>query len=208
MKKIIYLSLLLIFKLAFAGSGSATEELASLLNNLHTIEASFEQAIISSKGIESQEKTCGKMLIIKPGKFRWETTSPNHQIIIINQSSSILYDGDLEQLIKRKVDLANPNNPAMLLSSQTEKIKNAFQITKERSSAPLTIFVLTPKNQDGGYHWIKLAFKEKKLTALYIRNNLDQDAVIRFTQLNFNRKIDPKNFIFTPPKNTEVFDER
>src|SRR5208337_1116506 len=83
---------------------TATDELAQLLNNIHTMQATFEQSLINQRGARIGTKTTGKMMLERPGKFRWAITEPNNQLIIINNDKMLSYDPDLEQLTKRKVD--------------------------------------------------------------------------------------------------------
>ena len=155
------------------------------------------------------QKTTGTMMLERPGKFRWEITQPNKQLIIVNKNKTFLYDADLEQVVKRKVDYNNPSNPAMLLSSPVQSITLSFEISKLKKSGQDLWFELKPKtrkNQEAGYQWIKIQFINGRLNAMIIADNLDQKSQINFNNIVINIQISPKKFVFTPPPNTDVFD--
>ena len=202
---------------------TAADELAQLLNNTRTMQAKFEQFSINRSGARMGQKTTGSMMLERPGKFRWEITQPNKQLIIVNKNRTYLYDADLEQVVKRKVDYNNPSNPAMLLSSPVESMKARGQVLTIDNDCqsrninvvdcqdltPSLWFELKPKkqrNQETGYQWIKIHFVNGQLNAMIIADNLDQKSQINFTNVVVNSQIPVKMFIFTPPPNTDVFD--
>ena len=187
---------------------TAACELAQLMSNIHTMEAFFEQSLVNQHGSRIGTKTTGKMTLERPGKFRWEITQPNSQLIIINKDKMLSYDPDLSQLTKRKVNINQPGNPAMLLSSPVEILKQSFQIVKLKKSNQELWFKLTPKSQKGqgnGYQWLKIGFVQEKLSSMYIFDNLEQTSLISFSNTTFNAEIPDKKFAFTPPPNTEIF---
>ncbi len=200
--------LLIIFQTVFADT-TATDELAVLMDNIRTMQATFIQSLVNQSGARIGTKTTGKMAVARPGKFRWEITKPHDQLIIINNNKMISYDPDLSQITNRKVNVNQPGNPAMLLSSPVESLKQSFQIIKLKKSDEKLWFKLTPKKTKGqasGYQWIKIGFIDNKLNAMYIFDNLDQTSLISFSNIEQNAEISPKNFTFTPPPNSEVFD--
>ncbi|MBU0743968.1 MAG: outer membrane lipoprotein chaperone LolA [Gammaproteobacteria bacterium] len=185
---------------------TAADELAKSLNSIHTMQANFEQSMVNSKGGNIGQKTLGSMKLERPGKFRWEITQPNNQLIIINKDKSFLYDIDLEQVVKRKMDYRKPGNPAMLLSSPVETLKQSFKITKLNNSKTGSWFKLTPKTQGNGYQWIKMHFITGQLRSMQITDDLEQQSTITFNNIVLNKSISSKMFVLTTPPNTEIFD--
>lgn len=202
-----------IFLIAFFVTASfavqtADDELVQLLNNIHTMQATFKQFMVNNSSIE----TTGLMALERPGKFRWEVRQPNKQLIIINGKQLLLYDVDLAQVVKRKMDYKNPGNPAMLLSGSTETLKQIFKITKLKKPGAGIWFELKPKkksnaNQNNGYQWIRMCFIAGQLSAMYIFDNLDQQSEILFTNVVLNPKISEDKFIFVVPSKVDVLDE-
>ena len=211
--KIIFFALIFVASEIFAANTApnASAELAQLLNNIHTMQATFKQSLVNSNGEQIGQKTIGSMMLERPGKFRWKITQPNNQLIILNKNKSLLYDADLEQVVKRKVDYYKPGNPAMLLSSTTESLTQSFKITKLKKSGRGLWFKLTPKsqkNRENVFQWIKIHFINDNLNEMQIADNLEQKSIINFGNVILNPQISPNMFVFTPPKNTEVFDEK
>jgi len=206
MKKFVAYALILFATSSLAAITPSTE-LTYLLNNFNSLQANFEQFSTNSKGKSLGEKTIGKMALKRPGKFSWETASPNKQLIIINGNQSSLYDADLEQVVNKKINSTEPNNPATLLSSSTSSLTKSFVITKVNSPNKNPLFQLTPKNKENTYQWIKIGFIDKKLKFMQIANNLGQTTTINFSNIIFNPSLSTKTFVFTPPPNTEVFNQ-
>lgn len=178
-------------------SNNNNNELIQLLNNIHTMQADFSQ-------FTGDQKTSGSMALERPGKFRWEVSYPNKQLIIINKNKILLYDIDLEQIIKRKIDYKKPGNPVALLSDSTQTLEQNFTITKLKKSGE---FELKPKKKNSDYKWIKMYFVSGQLKSMYIFDNLDQKSEIHFSNIVFNSKIPDSKFIFVVPKNVDVLDE-
>lgn len=187
---------------------TAADELIDILNNSHSIQASFEQYLTNNQGKIIGEKATGSMALKRPGKFRWDVSYPNKQLIIINNNQSLLYDADLEQVVKHKMDYNNPSNPAMLLSSSTKSLANSFNIVKLKKPGSGLWFKLTPKaksSQEVAYRWIAIHFVAGQLTTMHIVDSLEQKTVINFSNILFNPQISPKTFVFNPPPKTEIF---
>lgn len=206
---IFFISLLLMSLTSFANT--AADELAQLLSNFHTMQAAFEQSFVNQHGKSIGTKTTGKMILARPGKFRWETMQPNKQLIIINKEMMFLYDPDLAQLIKRKITHYQPGNPALFLSNPLDSLKQSFQIVKLKKQDRNLRFKLTPKmqkHQENGYQWLEICFVDNKLSAMYIFDNLEQTTLIRFANAVFNADIPSTRFTFNPPPHTEIFNEK
>ncbi|MDQ8039485.1 MAG: outer membrane lipoprotein chaperone LolA, partial [Rickettsiella sp.] len=62
-------------------AASASDELAHLLNRLHGFQANFTQTVMDGRG-QILQKTSGKMILQRPGHFRWEVMQPNKQLLI------------------------------------------------------------------------------------------------------------------------------
>lgn len=178
-------------------AASAADEFTTILNNMHTIAANFKQ----------DNKISGSMAIVRPGKFRWEITEPNKQLIIINKNQLAIYDIDLEQVTKRKMNYNKPGNPAMLLSSDAQVLKNTFKIIKLNKAALSkdVWFELTPKK--GDYQKVQMHFIDGKLAAMNIVDNLEQKSAINFSNIHLNAKISPDKFILTTPSDVDVINE-
>lgn len=198
---------LFIFFSAFAPktfAKSAADEIGKMLTNIRSMEASIVQTLENQKGKKIGKDTFGSMMLEKPGKFRWETTRPNHQLIIVNKNFSIMYDVDLEQAVKRKVDYQNPGSPALLLSGSQNSLKKSFDVKKKSKD----LFELTPKTKGSSYKNISILFAKGRPIKMVILDNLEQKSTITFKNIKVNVKIPSNKFLFNPPKNVEVLETK
>ena len=108
-------SLLALFSMGVVHAGTS-EDLAALLNNTQSMRANFRQTVYDNRGKVIQ-KSVGYMAMQRPGKFRWESTSPIPQLIIANDSRLWIYDPDLEQVTIRSLSKEIGETPALLLSN-------------------------------------------------------------------------------------------
>ena len=99
MKKIALL-LITIFISANICFANAAGDLVEKIKSINSMTANFSRRLINS---QNDMNTKGKMSLKKPQFFKWVTTSPNNQEIVSNGKKLWIYDGDLEQLIIKKV---------------------------------------------------------------------------------------------------------
>lgn len=192
-------------------NASDNNELIKLLNNINTMRADFEQLTISLSNNQIIQKTTGSMILKRPGKFRWEISYPNKHLTIINGDQLSLYDIDLEQATKRKMDYKNHVNALALLIDSTEKLNQMFTITKLKTKLKDTdefeLKSKNVKNANSYYKLISMHFVSKKLKSICISDDLDQEIKINFLNTEFGLKILENKFVFVPPSNVDVLDE-
>ncbi|MDE4994554.1 outer-membrane lipoprotein carrier protein LolA, partial [Francisella tularensis subsp. holarctica] len=77
----------------------------------------------------------GIMSLKKPQYFKWITQSPNNQEIVSNGTKLWIYDGDLDQLIIKKVSNVIAQFPYLIrLSKYTTNSKKLFTVTAKDSN--------------------------------------------------------------------------
>jgi outer membrane lipoprotein carrier protein len=191
---------------AFANQADA-DELKQLLANIHTFQADFKQMMVnSSQKTTNKEEAHGKMYLERPGKFRWESTAITKQVIVANNNLVYIYDEDLNQVIKRKINFRDPANPAILLSGSIESLQQVFLITKTKQADADTWFTLKPKNKNNMYRFIKLHFQSNRLLTMAISDNLGQQSEIQFQHAVTDAPLNPNLFIFVIPKDADVIE--
>jgi outer membrane lipoprotein carrier protein len=201
MKK--YLLLFLLFFTLTACADTPAQELAKLMAKYNTMRADFLQTV-NVGGNNKAQSTSGWMALARPGKFRWEVTQPNKQLIIADGKYLWVYDADLEQATKHKLDYQHPDNPALLLTSPIDKLQNDFTVTKQAINANQTSFTLSPKKSEQMFQSIKLEFANGDLKTMKIADNLGQQSQIEFTNLQANTKLPAAIFVFKPPQATDI----
>ena len=202
-----FLSVILFFTSFAAYANDDADRLAEMLSNVNSMQADFEQNIITKSGQATNEPTIGKMSLLRPGKFRWETTSPMKQLIIADGKYVWVYDADLEQVTKNKIDYHQPGNPAMLLSGSVIALQKTFTVNVILDETDSSWFQLNPKSKNNMYQWIKLHFTNGKITEMFMADNLGQQSEIQFKNIKMNQTLSNSLFTFKPPKNVDVITE-
>lgn len=178
--------------------------LNSLLSNFHSMSANFTQQSTVKGGVKSQ---AGTMALQRPGKFRWEVTQPNHQIIVADGQNLWVYDVDLEQAARQSL-MQDPNSPAILLSGSIEEVENRFMIVDYRQEGNKTFFQLKPKQGQEMVKSVELQFVNQKLSRMAVIDNLGARNIFYFYNVKINPSLSSRLFVFRPPKGVDVIQSR
>jgi outer membrane lipoprotein carrier protein len=196
------LSIGLIANHAYAAD-SAVDSLLQRLNTIQSLQASFIQETESQSGLHT-EVTQGVMKLRKPGMFRWEINEPFAQLIVTDGKTLWYYDQDLEQVTQQSMLETNiDNTPAMLLSNQTEKLLQAYQVEAIQNNQQ-QIYTLNATQQESSFSKIVLIFEKAQLQQMRITDTLGQDSRIIFSKQKKNQSIPLAEFQFTPPPGVDV----
>lgn len=210
LKAIIFTCLILFSILGQAGT--ATLELETRLQNLNSMQADFTQVLHTrgGKGHGVDQFSSGKMALQRPGKFRWQILKPQQQLIIADGKDIWIYDIDLEQVTKHKIDYQQTDSPALLLSGSPAIIEKIFTIKKINSATEWQdniIFELRPHSSNAMYNSIKLFFNATQLTKMQIEDNLGQESTLTFTNIQINSNLPAKLFQFKLPQGVDLINE-
>ncbi|MBB71376.1 MAG: outer membrane lipoprotein carrier protein LolA [Legionellales bacterium] len=193
--------LLLLPQLAWADQASS-DALTKLLADFNGMTANFQQVISDPNG-GALQKASGKMALVRPGKFRWQTLKPNKQLIVTNDEQMWIYDEDLEQATVEKLQLGS-GTPATLLSGDLTQLDKDFTITRVKSDDKGQWFQLTPKADESVFQWVKLGFVNGTVSGMVLLDNIGQQTDVDFTNVKLNPTIPSKQFQFTPPAGVDV----
>lgn len=201
MKKItIFITLVLSLNFCIAGPA---KELVAKIKNIKSMTADFTQKLIDGQN-DNNISSKGHMSLKKPKFFKWVTTSPNSQQIDSNGHELRIYDGDLEQLIIKKVSNNIAQFPYLiLLSKNTSNINKLFTVKEKDNNS----YILKPKN-DQMINSITIKFtKDNDLKSLAISTSLNQFTKIEFSNVETNVDVSNKSFNFEAPEDTDIIDE-
>jgi outer membrane lipoprotein carrier protein len=196
----------------FLGSYSYAEDsdkLTKLLLNIQTLQADFVQTIKDQKGKVLQQAQ-GHMALSRPGKFRWEVTSPNAQLVIANGSRLWIYDVDLEQVTIRNLSKATGQTPALLLSDSNLTLSKDFivkQVANPVQLAGYVIFRLTPKDSNNLFESLKFTFIKNKIHEMQLQDKMGHTTLVTFQNVDIDKILQNSLFTLIPPKGVDVIDE-
>ena len=201
MKKII-IGLILIFSISISFADAASD-LIEKIKNIHSMTANFNQKLIDGQ-TNNNLNSKGNMSLKKSQYFKWVTTSPNNQEIVSNGTKLWIYDGDLDQIIIKKVSNDIAQFPYLILLSKNTSNINKLFTAKEQDN---TSYILKPKN-DQMIDSIKIKFtSNNQLKYLEISTSLNQFTKIEFTNVRTDVDISDTSFDFKTPEDIDIIDE-
>ena len=171
------------------------------LQSLTAVRADFVQEITASDGAKP-ERAQGTLWLRKPGRFRWEYSSPR-QLIICDGAHLWLYDVDLAQVTVRKVQQSLSQTPAMLLAGQA-RVSDGFRVGDGGQADGLLWSVLTPKNNDTDFKEIRMGFIADGLVRLEFLDKLGSRTRLELKNMQRNVSLPDSLFTFTAPAGVDV----
>lgn len=202
----------LLFSLsALAGelaADTAAKKLNQSLTELQSMQARFEQWVADKSQTTLQHVT-GSMWIQRPGQFRWDTDEPYPQQIVSDGKTLLIYDKDLEQATRKKLDNQIGNTPALLLSGDPDQIEGSFTVTGYQFDETGELrFDLHPKDKEAMFSLLRVHFFQGYLRDMYLEDNLGQTTRIEFTRITKNQKLADTVFELKLDDSVDVIEEQ
>jgi outer membrane lipoprotein carrier protein len=186
--------------LSFAQAGSDVDDLIAALAPVRQLQGSFLQRQYGQDNALLAESS-GKFRLLRPGYFSWEILSPDNQLIVAGPQYIWHHDRDLETVTRRPVTTDEEMTPLQILGGDEDALRKKFQVVRKAEGA----FVLTPASSGVGFKQLTLYLDGAALTGMEIQDNLEQNVVIKFTDLDTSSALGAGDFAFTPPPGADLF---
>jgi outer membrane lipoprotein carrier protein len=191
---------------AVAGSDDAgLERLRTFLDELDTLTADFSQEVVN-RDLELVESATGRVVLQKPGRFRWDYQQPFERVIVADGERVWLYEADLDQVTVRRLDAGLGETPAALLTG-TADVLERFEFLGSDTEGDLLWIRLGPLSADADFDDIRLAFAGDVLHRLELRDRLGQTTRLAFSGVDREAGLAPDTFRFVPPAGVDVIGE-
>lgn len=198
------------FSLAFA-SDPTPEQIAERLQDTYektnSLVADFRQ-VTAVPGSPRKRIGSGTVVILKPGRIRWDYVTPDKQVLVSDGKKFSMYFAKSKQMIVKPID-------EYLQSDVTYSFfTGAGNLLKDFDVLPPDI-----KPEEGTYG-IKLIPKELHPQVDYLHIEVDKETYViqmmqivdqfgtitdlYFKNIKMNQEVDPKRFTFSPPPDTEI----
>ncbi len=197
------LTMLLATMSIVAHAGEGERLLEKFLSATSSMSASFKQTLMSDDGTVMQE-SAGEFYLQRPGKFRWDYTSPYEQQIISDGEKVYVYDVDLEQVTVQQQGAVLSNTPMALIEGRL-KLAETFDVKQLDSKAGVYRLQLISKGGDSDFNGIVIGVDEQGLKFMQLKDQFNQSTDIVFSDLKSNPELGAGLFEFTPPKGVDVF---
>ena len=194
--------------LLFATAAQAQTQLDSYLEHLKTLRAEFTQVVTDNKGREVQNAR-GKLVIVRPGKFRWELTpdsgagASSPQLMVADGKNLWFYDRDLEQVSVKPASSALTATPAGLLSGEGN-IRELFTVSPAGKKDGFDWVLVVPKESDADFREARLAFDKSGLRRMVLKDKLGQTVRLDFESSERNPPVAEAEVKFIPPADADV----
>jgi len=162
----------------------------------------YEGGVLRRKASES-----GMVYVKKPGKMRWDYTSPEKKLFVSDGRTMFLYFPADRQVMKNPVPDQDQATSAVLFLMGKGDIVRDFNIRwGEGSSDTVYRLRLDPKTRQAEYDWLEVAADRHTLQFVGLTAADAQGGRSSFAFRNFkeNAGLADKMFEFTIPRGTEV----
>jgi outer membrane lipoprotein carrier protein len=174
------------------------------LAGMKTLRSEFTQTVTDGRGEQVQQAN-GKLVIVRPGRFRWELTpagNPNAQLMIADAKNLWFYDPDLEQVSVKPASVLTAT-PASLLSGAGD-IRTLFTVTTAGKRDGFDWVKVVPKQGDADFREAQLGFGSNELKRMVLKDKLGQTVRLDFTASQRNAPVDEAEVTFVPPAGADV----
>jgi outer membrane lipoprotein carrier protein len=199
----------LLASLALVSAAQAQTPLDTYLTHLKTLRAEFAQTVTDGKGVEVQ-KAQGTLVIVRPGRFRWELTpdGSSPQLMVADGKNLWFYDRDLEQVSVKAATAALTATPAGLLSGDGN-IRELFTVAPAGRKDGFDWVLVTPRQSDADFREARLGFgtglrQEGELKRMVLKDKLGQTVRLEFFKSERNLAVAESEVKFTPPPGADV----
>ena len=205
--KIIQLFLLFLYLLVLPKTSLGNDfNVVDFFNNIDTMRAEFTQI---NKGVSSTNaiQGSGEIFLEKPNKLFWEMLEPYKKTMVINGSTMIFYDEDLNQALIS--DYIKDNNSSWINLFMESKYSNDAQLIKEQTLIGNQYYVsfMIDDFRDQ-YKSVIFVFQNERLNKVKLEDLSSQTIEIEFTAFEINPIIKETLFNFTVPQSADVIDQR
>jgi outer membrane lipoprotein carrier protein len=205
MKKFILMALLCLVNPLYAlASGAADAELLKeKLAKFSQINAEFSQVVSNSEG-EVLNKSQGKLTVLRPGKFRWEVSSPEEELIVSDGKTMWFYSPFIEQVTLYNLSDAVADTPFVLLSGANEKQWQNYLVSRDNNQ-------FTVKGSDPEVQQNSFVFEfdaAGNISKFVIIDEQGQRSEFKLTHKPLTEKLEAGYFDFQIPQGVEIDDQR
>jgi outer membrane lipoprotein carrier protein len=172
-------------------------------NQLHSLKAGFVE---SYQGMSIHRTESGTLLLLKPGRMKWDYTAPSGKIFLLDGKYAWFYtrgDPQVQRIPAKELD--DLRSPLRFLLGHTELEKEMNSLTL--AAAPNGAFTLTgqPKGQEQRVRRLTLTVTAQGvITAIEIEETDGALTHFAFTGEQPNVSIPAETFRFIPPPGVPV----
>jgi outer membrane lipoprotein carrier protein len=187
----------------------AVQRLEGTYQGIRELKADFQQSAFNRTSSQTLEAK-GTLYLRKPGKLRWEYTTPTPQEIVSDGKQLWVYTPELKQVNVSAAPQALAG-PAGTFLQGLGQVREQFHVRFLNPAQPadgdgLVVLDLTPKQPEPLLARLVLAVDPRswlvKKAVLY--DELGNTVTVRFGDVAVNPNLPDRLFVFTPPPGVTV----
>ena len=191
----------LIAPLFFAQASFALDDIEAL--NFNSMRATFIQTTHDNQDIIRSESK-GYLLVKRPELMLWHINEPSERILIFDRGSILIFDPDLNQVIKTDINQYKESNWIRILLGQGELSDSYNQYIED--STTHTLIRYEPLSNNSLMNTILLTMKKDLILSIKIKQPGRETIHIDFDEIDMNLKIKDSFFYESIPNDTEVIE--
>lgn len=176
------------------------------LTGLQTWSATFTQSLVDTQG-KTVGRERGKLLIVRPGKFRWESAPDSagegERLMIADGHNVWSLDRDLDQATVKPLTEALSQSPVMMLAGSAD-LRTAFVVQATGRRDGLNWVRTQPKDTTSDFREASFGFRGKELARLVIVDKLGQRSTLEFSGVKRNAPVDASLTQFVLPEGVDL----
>jgi len=147
---------------------------------------------------EAPRTVSGRFAFARPGRFRWEVTRPDDQLIVSDGKQVWFHDRDLDQVSVRPLGDSIGSSPAAILFG-SDAIEREFAVRDMGMREGAAWIEATPHRKDVGFERIAIGLRQGLPVAMEIRDAFGQLTRLSFESVRRDSQPDLSQFRFVAP---------
>ncbi len=181
----------------------AAGDLKQKLASVSLFSAKFSQTVYDSKGKELQ-KAGGDLLVKRPNRFNWHTTSPDESLIVADGKDVWVFDPFVEQVTALKLKDAVLNTPFVLITGNDDKLWKNYDVTQQGD-----VYTVTSRDPAELIASFRITFdRDNNISRFDVKEAQGQWTEFTLSSFNRNPVLKGNEFVFKIPKGVELDDQR
>ena len=190
-----------------AQASDLSDQIQKRYDTLQSFKAFFLQKLTNASSREVQERL-GSITFKRPRFIRWETTSPENELLIIGQDTVWEYFPEEETVYRYSVEQVLSSKTMIRFLSGEANLKDDFiveDLGTDGDFRHLKIVPMEPEpNLVEGELWVRPGQDMlEKIKLVDFFGNINE---LELTGIEIDVTAEEKDFVLSPPKGTEVIE--
>lgn len=183
------------------------QRLQTFMDRLKSVTAEFDQQALDADADQPKESH-GQFFAARPGRFRWDYTTPYKQMLVSDGQIVWFYEPDLQQVTRSSAVKLNKSPAGFLTSGKRLEEIFTWEVVPGPDQDPPSV-LLRPL-QEGSLHWISISMhpQREEITNFVVEDSLNHRSRIRFQNWRANPDIPAERFRFEVPNGVDVIDHK